>query len=274
MKQYFEYPKTCPACGTDTEIDGKFLICPNLNCSGLELGNLNKWIYSLDIKDIGGKIISALYDAGKIKDVSDFYKLEIDDIASLERMGERSASKMLKHLHERMELTLPEFLGSLNMENVSTRTIEAIVEAGYETLDKILAISSEELIEIQGIEEKTANMILSGLESKKELIDKLLEVGIKIKKIEKKQATSDKLLGKSFCFTGAITKTDENGKRLSRDDIHNLVIENNGKVESSVKKGLDYLVMADPNSTSSKAQKARKLGTKILSEADFFKMLG
>lgn len=86
--------------------------------------------------------------------------------------------------------------------------------------------------------------------------------------------TGGTLADASFCFTGAIEKVDDEGKRYTRNRMSDLVIENGGTVEDSVKAGLSYLVQADPSSTSSKSVKAVKLGVTILSEKDFFKMIG
>jgi DNA ligase (NAD+) len=101
----------------------------------------------------------------------------------------------------------------------------------------------------------------------------LFEVGITVKEPEKVVLSSDKLQGMSFCFTGAIQATKPDGKRYARDDMHALVIQNGGTVEKAITKNLTYLVMVDPSSTSSKAQKAKQMGTSILGEKQFFEMI-
>jgi DNA ligase (NAD+) len=280
-----EYPKHCPICGHETlieeeEIDGKdskkskFLICPNDNCPALTVGNLLRWIGGIKVKFLGEGIINILYKAGKIKEPADFYKLQENDIAGLERLGEKTAKKILKNLNDRKELTLPELLGNLNMYNFSTSRVEMLVNAGYDTLEKIYNISESELVKIKGIEEKTAKFILTGLKAKRQFVDNLLNSGITIKEKEQIKIYSDILLGKSFCFTGAINKLNpKTGKRFVRDEMELLVKENSGTV-SSVKKGLTYLVQVDPGSVSSKSGKAVELEIEILSEENFFKMLG
>jgi len=270
-------PDKCHVCGSKLEIEkvekSEFLVCPNENCDAKNLGNLNKWVYSLEIMNIGDKVIRSLYDAEKIKEVPDFYKLEIDDIANLERSGEKSAKKILKNLNDKKEISLPIFIMGLNISNFSKSTAETLIEAGYETIEEMQNSSVSNLVKVKGIEEKTAQRIVDGLEKKKEIIDELFKVGIKIKEEEKIEASSDKLEGKSFCFTGAIQKTDDSGKRYTRGMMHKIVLENGGEVLDKVKKELNYLVMADPNSTKSKAQNARKMGISILSEEKFFEMV-
>lgn len=278
---YFEAPKFCPSCDSELKIeksddktsDAKFLVCENLDCEALKIGGLNKWIYVLDIKSIGPKIIDLLFNNKLISDPADFYLLKPHDISLLDRMGDRSAHKILEKLHAKKVITLPEFIGGLNIKNFGQRTAEAIVEAGYDTVEEMINLTKTELVRIPGIEEKTASQITDGLNSKLNLIKKLQDVGIKIKEAEKVEIKSDKLEGLTFCFTGAIQRNDSNGDRYTREMMQQLVVENSGEL-SNVKKGLSYLVMADPNSTKNKAKKARDIGINILSEDKFFEMVG
>jgi NAD-dependent DNA ligase len=112
------------------------------------------------------------------------------------------------------------------------------------------------------------------MKSKAEIIKNLFDVGITIKEPEKVKIDSNKLAGKSFCFTGKINSINPATKKnYTREDMQALVIANGGLVEDSVKKGLTYLVQADPSSTSGKTQKAQQFGTSILSEDNFFNMV-
>jgi len=266
-------PTHCPECNARLEIEGKFLTCPNDNCTALQTGNLEKWIGGLEIMDIGGKIIEALHKTGKVNEPADFYKLKVSDIANLEGLGEKSANKILKNLHDKKQLTLPEFIGNLNMRNFSKSRVETLVEAGYDSIEKLQTAKVEDIAKVGGFKDKTAQCVINGLKSKQSVIRNLLDIGITIKEIEKVQIKSNKLKGLSFVFTGGIEKRDINGNRYTRPMMEALVIENEGQI-CSVTKGLSFLVQVDPTSTSSKSQKANILGIKILSENDFFKMLG
>lgn len=269
----FEIPSTCPECGGKTEIQSKFLMCTNDNCSGLGTGNLERWVNVLNIDSVGPKVIQQLYDNGLVTRPGDFYILSVDQVAGLERMGQRSATKIVTNLRAKMQLTLPEFIAGLNMPNFSTETAEALISAGYNDILKIFNATEDELILVKGVAEKTASQIKKGLISKYLVIKHLFDVGITIKELEKIKLESEKLKGMSFCFTGSINSIKSDGKRYVRDDMHALVLLNGGQVRESVDKTLTYLVMTDPSSTKSKAQKARKFGTSILSEIDFFEML-
>ncbi|MDD5650469.1 MAG: NAD-dependent DNA ligase LigA [Candidatus Nanoarchaeia archaeon] len=268
----FVVPGVCPECGGKTEIQGKFLMCTNDDCSGLGTGNLERWVQVLDIDGLGPKIIQMLYENGLVKEPADFYKLTVNQVAGLERLGERSATKIVTNLRAKMAITLPEFIAGLNMPNFSKETATALMVAGYDIV-KLFSATEEALIQVKGIGTKTASQIKAGLAAKATFMKNLFDVGITIKEPEKIKIDSNKFAGMSFCFTGAIQAIKPDGKRYTREDMLALVKANGGIAEDSVNKGLTYLVMVDPSSTSSKAQKARQLGITILSESDFFKML-
>lgn len=269
----FEIPSVCPVCGGKTTIDGKFLVCNNEDCSGSIQGDVRKWLKELDLLGIADKTVEKLYDAG-FTTPSSLYTLTVNDALKLEHFGESSARKLVETLNAKTVLTLPEFIGGLNIPNVGTTTIENLETAGVDTLDKLMVVDVESLIKVSGIGEKTARAIIEGLKSKHTEIVKLLKVGITLKVKEKVMATKGgKLTGKSFCFTGKIEKIDANGERYTREKMWDVVRENGGEVAESVKRGVTYLVQADPTSTSNKTQAAQKFGVNIISEAEFFKMV-
>ncbi len=273
----FEYPKQCPSCKADTEIDGKFLICPNDGCDALYLGNLQKWIDKLEIMGISYSIIEKLYRAKKINVPSDFYYLKVEDFIGIDGLGEKSGNKILEQLKSKSEIDLPTFIGGLNMSSFSSSLCERLINSGYDSIDALLKLNEETLCKIPGIKEKIAKKIVKGLNSKFSIINKLLITGIKIKKIEREviNMASDKLKTMSFVFTGAIQKNNpKSGDRYTRQELQKMVVENGGENHSTVKKGTTFLVQADPSSQSTKTKKAIQVGTKILSEADFFKLIG
>lgn len=270
-----EVPSVCPACGGKVTEGGIFLTCENEGCSGGEIGNLVKWVKKLDLKGIASATIEKLYEAGLVKCPSDFYHLKPNLICELEGFGSSSANKIVETLNSKKELTFGEFIGGLNIPNFSDKTAELLEENGLDTVQKILQKSNIELASIKGIGNITASAIREGLTKKINTIHQLEVMGIKIMKKEKKEKSKGNLNGKSFVFTGAINRIDtETGKHYTREKLQEFVIENGGSTPSSISKGTTYLVQADPSSTSAKTQKAEKLGVSILSEEDFFKMIG
>jgi DNA ligase (NAD+) len=272
----FEYPKTCPTCGEPTTIKGKFLYCLNEECQSNIIGSLNKYIEKTEMLGISESTLVKLYEADLVKSPADLYRLNEDDILKLEGFAVKSAKKVIEIINSKKELTLPIFIGSLNIPQFSSSMTEILIENGYNTLEAILNITKEQLIRLKGIEEKTAVAFLSGISKKKQLIADLLNVGITI--INKSIVTSNVIGGKMqneiVVFTGAIQRIDSNGDRWTRKMLQQLVYDNGGSCADDIKNGVTLLVQADQNSTSSKSKKANSLGIKIVSEENFFKLLG
>lgn len=256
-----EVPASCPSCEEKVDFDGTYLQCQNVNCHSRVTGNIEKWVTNLDIDEFGPKLIELLHANGLVKSVPDLYRLTVDQVTELDRMGETSAKKVLDNLHAKKSLPVHLVLGSLNIQGCGRRVFEKLVKAGYDSLDKIRNVSADELLTVNGIGSSLAKDITKGLAERSELIDELSE----LVQIESVQAKGGSLEGKSFCFTG----TMERGRKA----LQQMVFDAGGEVRSSVNSGLDYLVISDPNSTSSKAQKARKLGTKLVGEQEFLDLM-
>lgn len=281
MKEYFSYPKKCPSCKSTTRIDGKYLICENEDCEGAAIGAVMKWITKTGIQKlgVGRKTIENLFESNLIKSPVDLYKLNKKDILSIERQGDKSAEKLLAAIDSKRELDLVTFIGALNIKDFSSSMCEKLIEAGYNKLDKLLVLASSkdvsEITSIDGFGEKKAISFIEGLNKKVKIINELLSVLSVRDAVKEKKNMTGKLCGQSFCFTGSINRIDdETGKHMVREKLQSLVKENGGEVYDSVKKGLTFLVMADVNSISGKAQKAKKLGIALCSEDNFFKMIG
>jgi len=272
----FKSPLSCPLCNEELIEDDKFLMCQNTECQGLRLGNLGKWVKALDVNDISDKTIELLESVGMIKDPSDFYKLDINAIANLEGMGIRSATKIVENFNNKKEIDLETFIDGLNIPNFAGSRARIIIKDGIDTLNKMLEVNEKQLVQIKGIGSEVANAIVYGLSAKKHVIKKLLDVITIIKPEEPKEIvmSSDLMKGEVVVFTGAIQRVDERGERFTRKILQGLVYENGGNCEDSVKKGVTMLVQADPSSQSSKTKKANDLGIDIISEANFFKMIG
>ncbi len=262
--EYFKAPTKCPACGAKTIQVGEYVACPNKkSCPAQVIGRLNKWIGELGILEWGEAILTKLIDAGTVEDVYDLYTLEANDITSLERMGEKGAKNLLDELDKYRKVSLENFLGGLCIEGIATSSVKSVMEAGYDTLDQIRKLSIEDFESIPGFGEKKATSFHDGLIENASRIDKILNAGVSIK--GKEQKIIGKLTSLSFCFTGTMVN--------KRSKLEQMVKDAGGDVKDKVDKSLSYLVIADPNSTSSKANKARNNGTKLLSEDEFLKMI-
>lgn len=256
-----KYPKTCPACSSKTEFDGENLMCSNkVDCPALTIGKVKNWISTLNILEWGDKIIERLCETGLVETIADLYRLSIEDLMTIERMGEKSSTKCYEILHSHNPIELELLLGGLSIPMIGTSSIKMIINEGYDTLEKIRNMTVDQLSSIPGLGPIKSQSLYEGLQDNEELIDDILDCGIKIK-----EKTMGKLNGMSFCFTGALS--------IKRAEAEQMVVEAGGEVKSSVGKGLTILVLADPESQSSKAVKARSLGTKLINEEQFLELL-
>ena len=252
-----EAPERCARCDAEVMVDGEYLVCPNLDCPARRRGRLKTWIKHLGLLDWGEKTLDRLMEEGLVGEPADLYRLEERDITALHGFGEDSARRLLEPLGERKAIPFPTFVAALGIPAVSRETGKLLAQAGFSTVREVLAAGRERLAEVDGLGEIKADKILGGLAAREEEIQRLAEVGV----APVAPADEGPLAGLSFCFSGS--------SRRPRKILVQIVEANGGTVSSGVKKGLDYLVLADPDSTSSKAQKARKLGTGIIDEDGF-----
>jgi DNA ligase (NAD+) len=271
-------PTTCPACGGKVVKDGAHVFCRNDLCDARTERRVKKWITKRNILYIGDSLRGRLYEAGIVTKPHHLYKLSL---STLDGLVGGNAERVMEQIDKSRAAELAEFMGSLSIKFLGRREAVHMIEDGVDTLDKFLNLTEEAALALPRFSTAKAKAVAEGIQHVRPEIDALLAVGVKVNNptaSPKAPANPGKeegeLKGKSFVFTGKIEKTDEDGKRYTRDMMQDLVIERGGKAPSSVRKGVTHLVQADPSSVSNKTKKAEKLGVKIISEADFFKMLG
>lgn len=250
-----DIPERCPECDNLLIKKDALLYCTNPYCDARNLKSLLHWLTVLNIKHMGTKVVESLINAGKLNTVSDFYKLKVYDIASLERQGDRNAEKMLRELHDKKEIELSELLTGMNISHLGLKYAQ-ILEDNFENLEKVFSLKEKDLLNLDGFDTKLANYIIEGLSQKKELIYDVLNY-IKIK--EKKKGL---LTDKSFCFSG-----------FRDNKLEQRIKDNGGRLASGVSKNLDFLIVRNKNGTTEKINKAKKYGTKILEPQDLEPML-
>ena len=249
-------PKHCPECGGNVRMDGENLLCTNTQyCRAQIIGRIKNWIKELNLLEWGDTLVEKLVDAKKVRTIADLYNLEVDDIANLDRLGEKTAKKCYDILWNNNEVPLEVFLGALSIPMIGQSTIKAIMKAGCDTLEKFGQLDTAQFEQVPGVGPTKAKFLADGLLDNQDLILNLV-LSVKIK-----DPIVGKLTGKSICFTGAM--------KTKRPLLEKMAADAGADIKSSVGKGLTYLVIADPNSTSSKAQAARKLGTTLISEDEF-----
>ena len=265
-----EYPKTCEVCGTTLVDEGSRLYCPNKSCSKRILHQLLKFQQTADIRDLGETLITSLFNDGRLKSISDIYSLQVEDLVPY-FLNEQSmeaekkslgAEKVYKSIQSHKELSLPVFLAGFDIEGFGETLAEKLVSSGYDTLEKLLAATEDQIAAVYGFAQIMAKTIVEGLTENAEEMRALVNNGI----IKIKSASNGKLYGKSFCFTGELVT-------MKRLDAEQLVKKNGGACKSSVTKDLSYLVTNDTTSGSSKNVKAAALGIPVITEEQFLKLL-
>lgn len=256
----YSTPTQCPDCGTILIPKGEYIVCPNKStCPRQVIGKFNKWISELNIMEWGEKVLQKMLDAGIIRDVADIYKLKVDDIATLDRMGEKSAQNLISELDKFRTISLENFLGGLAIDGVATTTVKQVISSGFDTLESIQNLSVSQLESISGFGSIKANSLYKGLIENKQRIDDILNAGVKIK-----SKVKGNLSNSSFCFTGAMS--------IPRAKLQKMVEDAGGEVKKSVVKGLSYLV-SNEDSSSNKSQAAKKLNVKVITEQQFMEKL-
>ena len=263
-----EVPVTCSTCGSTLVDEGTRLFCPNKQCSKRILHQLLKWVSVLDIRDLGDTLIRSLFKDGVLRSISDIYTLDDkkltpyflkEDSISQDKKS-LGAQKVALSIQNHREVSLARFIAGFDIEGIGETVVEKLMAGGYNTLEKILAASEEDIASVYGFAEIMAKTLVEGLKENRAEMESLVASGtIMVQQGE----PAGVLAGKSFCFTGELTK-------MKRSDAQNLVKKLGGTVKSSVVKDLSYLVTNDTASGSAKNVKAAKLGIAIINEEQFF----
>ncbi len=254
-------PTHCPSCGTQLVVDSKFLRCPNTkNCLAQVLGSLKLFCDTLEIKGISDKTIEKLYNANHVRLPGDFYKLTVADFENLAGLGKKSGANIVREIQNKKELTLRQILDASIIPNFSSQRIQQLISAGFNTPEKILNITVEELERLPGFQITLAKKIYEGIQARKDFIESILsQVEIK------KTTTLNKLNGQTFAITGTLTRP--------RKDIEKDIESLGGKTVSAVSSNTSYLITNETESSSSKFVTAKKLGVRIISEKDFANLI-
>ncbi|MBW1679242.1 MAG: NAD-dependent DNA ligase LigA, partial [Deltaproteobacteria bacterium] len=262
----FKIPSVCPVCGSSVvRLEGEAIHrCLNLACNA-QLKKTIKHFSSkraMDIDGLGDKLIDKLADEGLIRNVADLYHLKVEELISLERMAQKSATNIINAIEASKEREMDHFLYALGIRHVGEHLAAVLVDR-YPHLEELMEASEEELIQVAEIGPEVARSIVSFFSqaSNRELIARLKNAGIKMS--AQKRQKGAKLQGKTFVLTGTLSQ-------FSREEAKQMIESLGGKASSSVSKKTDYVVVgADPGS---KYEKARTLGITILNE-DGFKSL-
>ena len=263
----FTLPKLCPECGTPVvrDEDGVALRCTSPECPAQRLRNIAHFASreAMDIEGLGISVCESLVNAGLVKTPADLYYLKAEDIAALERLGDKSAQKLIAAIDKSREAGLARLLCAFGIRQVGQKAAK-VLASHYSDLDALMAAGAEELTLVPDIGAITAGFITEWFSKPQSLhqIRLLRDAGVDFSSHEEKK--DDRFAGMTFVLTGAL-------QQFTRDEASALIESFGGKASSSVSKKTSYVVAGE--NAGSKLTKAQSLGIPVLSEAEFADML-
>lgn len=265
----YRFPKNCPVCdGPLVREEGEVAIrCVNEFCPAQTKARILHFAGrgALDLDGVGEVLVEQLVDGGLVADPADLYRLDVETLAALERMGTKSARNIVEGLEARRQPPLDRFLFALGIRHVGTTAARLLAEhAG--TLEAARNAALEDLVEISGIGEEIARSVVEyfGRPETDRLLKKFAAAGVAPAPYARVSAGDDRFAGRTFVITGTL-------ERWSRQGASEAVTSRGGKVASSVSAKTDFLVAgAKPGS---KLTKAQALGVPVLDEAAFEALL-
>lgn len=264
----FLLPDTCPSCGEPvSRPEGEAAVrCTNPQCPAQLLRHLIHFASrdAMDIDGLGPAILEQLTREGMVSSPADLYGLTVEQLAGLERMGQKSAENLINAIDKSKQNDLHRLVYALGIPHIGAKAAQLLCRS-FPSMEKVISATAEELAEINGFGGVMAEEIVDFFShaSARELVDRLAALGVNMQAAEQEQAGSI-FEGKTFVLTGTLPN-------LSRKEASELIQRNGGKVTGSVSKKTSYVLAGeDPGS---KLDKANTLGIAVLSEEELMAML-
>ena len=266
------FVKQCPECGTPlVRYEGEAAhYCPNeMGCPPQIKGRIEHYISrrAMDIDGLGPETIDLFYRLGMVRTVADLYSLNESEIASLERLGEKSAHNIIEAVDRSLQVPFERVLFALGIRFVG-ETVAKKLANSFVSIEALEAATLDDLVDVDEIGPRIAQSVRAYFENEqnRNLIKRLEEVGVQMRISEDRlSGFTDKLDGATIVISGTFT-------HHSRDEYKQMIEQHGGKNTGSVSAKTTYL-LAGENMGPAKLEKARKLGIKIISEEDFLQMI-
>ncbi len=263
----FEMPEVCPVCGAPVfSDDGEAAVrCVNAECPAQRIRNIIHFASrdAMDIDGLGPAVVEQLVDNALIRDAADLYTLEAEQIAGIERMGEKSARNLINAIEKTKTNDLSRLIFALGIRHVGQKAGKSLAEH-FETLDALMAASEENIKMVYDVGDAMAKSITRwfAMDDSRLFIEKLKTAGVNMQFLGEKRGSA--FAGMTFVLTGTLTK-------FTRSEAEERIERLGGKASSSVSKKTSYLVAGE--NAGSKLTKANALGVPVLTEDEFLKML-
>ena len=264
----FSMPKVCPVCGAETKREeGESAVrCMGAECPAKLYRNLVHFVSreAMNIDGLGENIIDQLMDRKLISNIADIYNLTFDDIKTLKKNGTKFAINLVNAIENSKQNDLYRLITALGIMHIGGKASKVLAKK-FKNIDNLANASLEELSEIDDIGPIMAQSIVEffGGEQTKDLIKRLKEAGVNTESKEI-ESEDNRFEGNTFVLTGSLQK-------FTREEASNIIEKFGGKVSGSVSKKTSYLIAGED--AGSKLEKARNLGTTILSEDEFLEMI-
>ena len=267
----FVMPATCPECGWDTtRKDGEAAYrCTNPHCPALGREGLIHFTSkgAMEIDGCGPAVLAQLQEKGLVQDPADLYALSFEQVLSLDRMGPKSAQNLLAAIADSKGRGLARLLFALGIRHVGAQ-VGRLLAAKYQTMDALRNATAADMAEIPDIGDKIAESVVTWFAdlTHQELLAKLAAAGVQME-ADAGAALDENhpFYGKTMVFTGTLPTLDRSAAQTMAQQV-------GAKVTGSVSKKTDFVVAGD--AAGSKLEKARQLGVRVLTEAEFRSMLG
>ena len=266
----FEFPRTCPVCGSEAiRPEGEAVrrctndICPAKLKARILYFSSRK---AMDIEGLGEVLVETLVDNGSIKDVADLYSLTVEQIASLERMAEKSGTNLIDQIAASKDRGLQRLLYGIDIRHVGERYAK-ILANHFRNIDRLAEATVQELDDIHEIGLSVAESVYEWFRDERnvELVQRLKAAGVTTETDAASTAMLDeRFVGKTFVLTGKL-------ENYTRDEAARLIEDRGGRVSSSVSKKTDYVVAG--SDAGSKLIKAEALGIPVLDEDAYSQMI-
>lgn len=262
----YSLPDKCPVCGSDVLKEDVYYRCTGINCPAQLKERVRHFASrrAMDIEGLGDKLTGQLVNKGLVKNISDIYYLNKEQIAELDRMAEKSAGNIMDALEASKERDLARIIYALGIRHAGEQTAK-LLASGFGSIERLMSATEEELQTIGTIGPEIAQSVVKffNQDDNKREIGRLQDAGVKFP-AQGVRVTDIKLKGKVFVFTGTL-------RSFTRDEAKEKVETLGGHVASGVSKSTDFVVAGED--AGSKAGKAEELGVRIITEEDFLKML-
>jgi DNA ligase (NAD+) len=266
-EKQFVFPPTCPQCGAPTMTDDVRYYCTGASCPAQLQARVETFgkRTRMDIEGLGEEICKQLVSSGLVKSVADLYRLTVEQLVKLERMGKKSAQNLVDAVQGSKSRGLTRLLAALSIPMVGESMAE-LLTSEFRSIDDLLAAPKEKIAKIKGFGPTRAESVWDFFHSTdgQKPVKEFRELGLKLTEDAKAAPGAAVLAGKTFVVTGTL-------KKYSREEIEDKIKAFGGKATGSVSSKTDYVLAGEE--TGSKLDKAKELGITIITEEEFEKMI-